>query len=205
MKDKNGFVLGMIVVPLTLVGIGVTYASSVVTPNLFVAGTTAVAAEVNANFAAHAAAINDNDSRITTLEGAGPVNHTMSSSLNISSVTANSSYQKIADVLTFTKQRSGSTIEVILNSRLSVGGFAGGASGVHFQLRVDNAVGTLSQTAAVTSSSTHQFSSMLAVFEGLAAGNHTVSVWTRTNAGTASSVLLDSGGWGGRVFSREID
>ncbi len=64
MESKNRFVLGTMIVPFALVGIGVVYASSVVTPNTFVAGTPAVAAEVNVNFAAHAAAINDNDARI---------------------------------------------------------------------------------------------------------------------------------------------
>lgn len=42
----------------------------VVIPNTFVAGSKAVAAEVNANFDAAAAAINDNDSRISALETA---------------------------------------------------------------------------------------------------------------------------------------
>ena len=64
MKSSTRFAAGMAVVPLTLLGIGVAIASSVVTPNTFVGGTTAVAAEVNANFVAHAAAINDNDLRI---------------------------------------------------------------------------------------------------------------------------------------------
>ncbi len=64
MKHNTPFVLGMSVLPLALFGVAVAMASSVATPNTFVAGTTAVAAEVNANFAAHAAAINDNDARI---------------------------------------------------------------------------------------------------------------------------------------------
>lgn len=43
-------------------------ASSAEIPNTFTAGTTAFAAEVNANFTAVKAAIDDNDSRITTNE-----------------------------------------------------------------------------------------------------------------------------------------
>ncbi len=70
MKSNNKFILGMLVVPLALVGIGVTYASSVATPNTFVGGTMAVASQVNANFAAHAAAINDNDARLDSHDGA---------------------------------------------------------------------------------------------------------------------------------------
>ncbi|MDF1701156.1 MAG: hypothetical protein P1V36_08365 [Planctomycetota bacterium] len=63
---------GMLVLPLALITAGVLYADSVSTPNTFVAGTAAVADEVNANFAAHEAAINDNDSRLSALESTLP-------------------------------------------------------------------------------------------------------------------------------------
>jgi hypothetical protein len=65
MRNTKIFILGMAVMPLALLGIAVALASSVATPNTFTAGTPAVAAEVNANFAAHQVAINDNDTRIT--------------------------------------------------------------------------------------------------------------------------------------------
>ena len=68
MKNRNSFVIGMLAVPLALLGLGVAVASNVVTPNSFTPGTTAMAAEVNSNFAAHANAINDNHARISTLE-----------------------------------------------------------------------------------------------------------------------------------------
>jgi hypothetical protein len=45
------------------------WASSVTIPNSFTAGSTAVAADANANFDAVAASINDNDARITTSTG----------------------------------------------------------------------------------------------------------------------------------------
>ena len=65
MKNRTVFTLGMCVMPVAMLGIGVALASSVATPNTFIAGTPAVAAQVNDNFTAHAAAINDNDTRIT--------------------------------------------------------------------------------------------------------------------------------------------
>jgi len=46
-------------------------ASEVTIPNTFTSGTTASAAEVNANFSALATGVNDNHSRISTLESAG--------------------------------------------------------------------------------------------------------------------------------------
>ena len=45
------------------------YATGVTIPNAFSSGTTTSAAEMNANFDAVKAAVDDNDSRITTLEG----------------------------------------------------------------------------------------------------------------------------------------
>lgn len=61
MRNSRTFVLGMLVVPMALCGLGLAFASSVSTPNTFVSGAPALASEVNANFAAHEAAINDND------------------------------------------------------------------------------------------------------------------------------------------------
>ncbi len=53
---------------LFLLGVTAAWAGSYTIPNSFTSGTAAVAAEVNANFSAAKAAIDDNDSRVTTLE-----------------------------------------------------------------------------------------------------------------------------------------
>lgn len=56
---------GSLIIPVALfITLGLAVASNVSTPHTFVGGTTALSAEVNANFAAHEAAINDNDTRI---------------------------------------------------------------------------------------------------------------------------------------------
>ena len=81
MKSNNKFVLGMMVVPLALVGIGVTYASNVGTPIQFVGGTPALASEVNSNFSDHASAINNNDSGLKYLRNA-PAFHAALSSVS---------------------------------------------------------------------------------------------------------------------------
>ena len=60
----RSFICGLVVLPLILLGISVAIASSVSLPHVFVAGTPAVASEVNANFNAVAAAINDNELRM---------------------------------------------------------------------------------------------------------------------------------------------
>ena len=47
---------------------GFALAGPVTTPNTFTSGSPAVAAEVNDNFSAFEAAVNDNDTRVSTLE-----------------------------------------------------------------------------------------------------------------------------------------
>ena len=69
MRNSTAFVLGALVVPAVICGMAAVFASSVTVPNVFTGGTPAIAAEVNANFAAVEAAINDNNARIESLEG----------------------------------------------------------------------------------------------------------------------------------------
>lgn len=72
MGSRSNFAMGLVVAPLVLAGLTVVFASSVSTPNTFSAGTTIIAAEVNANFAAMQAAINDNDARLNAQESLVP-------------------------------------------------------------------------------------------------------------------------------------
>jgi len=127
----------------------------------------------------------------------------VSNILNIASVAAGTVAIRIADFLTFAKASAESTIEVTLNTRAGTGVFAGGASGVIFEVRIDGATTTMANLAASTVSNTVEFIGIFAVFQGLAIGNHTVSVFVRTNAGTSSPILLDPGGFGGRIVVKE--
>jgi hypothetical protein len=61
----------------------------------------------------------------------------------------------------------------------------------------------LNSEAAITSTGTIDFISIFDVFDGLEIGNHDVQVYVRTNAGTSSDVLLDPGGWGGKLIAKE--
>ena len=68
--DKIKFSLGQVAAMLAIALMGtavIGYASSVTTPHTFTAGTTISASEMNNNFAAIKAAVDDNDSRITSL------------------------------------------------------------------------------------------------------------------------------------------
>ena len=134
----------------------------------------------------------------------GTIYHT-SGNLNTVSLVAGSSFQKIDDFLIFTKQRDDTKIEVIVNSRATSGSFVGDTRGVQYEIRVDdlpafehNLIG------AITTTNTIDFLPMMAVFEFLPAGSHTVSIWALATGGTSGGVLMDPGGWGGRVMTREI-
>ncbi len=69
-RKRRIVTLAIAVAAALIVALGeAALASSVTTPNTFTPGTTAQASQVNANFSAIQTAVNDNASRITTLEG----------------------------------------------------------------------------------------------------------------------------------------
>jgi len=70
MRDLRMFVLGLLALPIAAYVVTRAFAGSVTIPHTFVADTPALAEEVNANFAAVATQINDNDARILALEAA---------------------------------------------------------------------------------------------------------------------------------------
>jgi hypothetical protein len=102
----------------------------------------------------------------------------------------------------FTKNRSDTKIEVHVHSRFSGGNFAG-ANGIHFQIRMDDLEPSIGNDAAITTSNSIEFLSMFSIFQNLPAGPHTVSIWARTPSGSSSGVLVDPGGWGGKIIVKE--
>jgi hypothetical protein len=114
-----------------------------------------------------------------------------------------STYSKMGDFITFTKNSASSSVEVYMNSRVYGGTFAGGASAVQFEIRIDNVTATISNRGVVLNSGNAEFISIMAVFTGLSAGSHTISVWARTNTGTSTDALLDPSGWGGKIIAKE--
>jgi hypothetical protein len=176
--------------------------AQVTIPNTFSAGSTISATEMNQNFTALKNAV----------DPLQVSNYTAFSGLNISSVTVNTAtaglYTKLGTgTLTFTKLRADTKLEVQVHSRFGAGTFAGGAPGIIFQARVDDVASALAQTqGAITTSGVTDFLSFFAVFPGLAAGSHTVSLWATTFiAGTSSTgVLVDPGGFFGGIVVKEL-
>lgn len=101
----------------------------------------------------------------------------------------------------FTKESDKTTIEVHVNSRFSVGELNG--VGVLFQVRVDDRPTSLETEGSILRGNTTEFLSMLAVFRGLSAGRHHVSIWAQAPRGNATSVMVDPGGFGGKIIVKE--
>jgi len=131
--------------------------------------------------------------------------YTQFGGLNSSSVTVTNTWTLlgIGSTKTFVKENADSKIEVFVNSTFSSGIFSGGASGIKFQIRVDGNPANVGNDGAIGSSASEAFISMMGIFENLPAGSHSVSIWGWTNNGSSSSVVVDPGGWGGRIIVKE--
>jgi hypothetical protein len=194
--------LSSIILPLlTLASFAGGARAQLTIPNTFSAGTPISANQMNSNFTAVKNAV---DPLLATT-------YTQFGALNNSSVsvvtTTQGAYTKLGTgTLSFTKTRADTKIEVYVSTRFGSGTFAGGAPGVIFQARVDDAQANVVQTqGAIATSSTVDFLSFMAVFSGLSAGSHTVSLWGTTfSAGTSSTgVLVDPGGFFGGLIVKE--
>jgi hypothetical protein len=108
------------------------------------------------------------------------------------------SYRKITDVGSFTKQESGSTLEITFNGRIYAATMDG--TGAVFELRVDDAATTNGRARASLRSSEAGGggiqASMTGIFTGLGAGSHTVSVWVAGAFNGGTSAYVDPGCWG---------
>lgn len=126
--------------------------------------------------------------------------------LNNAPVNVSSAWTKLnttSGTHSFTKSSNNTKIEVHVNSRFSIGTLSG-ANGVRFQVRIDNNTPTFDNMGSIRTSNTREFLSIFAVFEKLPAGSHTVSIWAQAApSGSATSVVVDPGGWGGKIIVKE--
>ncbi len=133
-------------------------------------------------------------------------NYFSAGSLNTLFKTANNGDSELDRYVTFTTDAVQSTIEVSLNTRAYSGIFstaAPPATIIYFEVRLDGQVTPLSNKAAITASNSTEFISIFAVFKNVPLGPHNVSVWIKTDNGTADGVMLDPGGLGGNMIVKE--
>ncbi len=120
------------------------------------------------------------------------------------SITATDSYSKIGDLGTFEVQSADSLVETTFHGRLYA--FSTDGSGVKFELRVDDVAssagrirGTIKANEMGNTPSNFAVGrpvSMGGLWEGLAVGSHTVSMWAQVaNGTTAANAMYDPGCW----------
>lgn len=188
--------LQFLVATILATSMGLSYAA-VTIPYTFTSGTAAKAADVNANFTALKNAVDP-----LQISNYVQFSNFCNGYITASSTTA-TKLNTTATSHSFTKANANTKIEVTVNSRFAAGTFTT-ATGISFEIRInDAATKYVGNTGAITTSGGNEFISMYAVFTGLAAGTHTVSLWAKTNAGTSSSVLADPGCWGGSIIVKE--
>jgi hypothetical protein len=131
-------------------------------------------------------------------------NYAMFSSLNNNSVTVTTTWTKLnTGTHSFLKNYSSSKIEVYVNSRIRGGTFTN-ATGIYFEVRInDTIIPDFFNQGSINQTGTDEFLTILAVFENLDTGTINISIWSRTNAGSSSDVLVDPGGWGGSIIIKE--
>lgn len=105
-------------------------------------------------------------------------------------------------VMTFTKTAATTSIELQLYSRITSGIWTG-VNYMNYELRIDGNTTPFATTHYAAGSSIQEYVSLNAVFTGLSAGLHTVTITAKTGTGTASNVLVDSGGFGGKIILAE--
>ena len=123
--------------------------------------------------------------------------------LNVGSVNLSTAFSTLsAGTLTFTKQYPNTQVEIYFNSIVYSGVFSG-ASNVQYEIWVDGSVSTISNPHFTKTSGAEDRVIMEAVFQGLSAGSHTISIVAKTNSGTSSGAMIDPGGFGGRLIVKE--
>lgn len=106
--------------------------------------------------------------------------------------TVTSSFQKIANLGTFTKAASDTMAEVNFATTLYTASSTG--TGTVFELRIDDKQTTLGKATALTRQpGAYITADLQGIFPGLAAGTHTVSIWALSTNGNATQAMYDAG------------
>lgn len=179
------------------------YAGSVTITNTFTSGDPAVASEVNQNFTDVKNAVDDNDSRITTIETTIQSNLAIISETSFGSsevFTGTSSFEELKVVTTYTKLSSSSAILITYNDSLQSDG-----SACTIQVRVDGAAPDGGAWAApiYTTYSTQNFFSTTGIFTGISTGLHSIALYKRVLGG--ATCTRDNGNWSPTMIIMEIE
>ena len=116
---------------------------------------------------------------------------------NVGLTSISTTFTKIGDIGGFTVENSASLVEVTHQGRLHISSFNVSA-GSYFQLRVDDLPPLInSGEASIRAAEANQQVPLTftGYWQGLSAGDHTISLWVRTANGTATTAIMNPGGW----------
>ena len=118
--------------------------------------------------------------------------------VDCSSVAAfGTTYVKVIDVGTFSKLNPNSWLEITFNGRVSADTVT--STGAEFELRLDNVATTSGRARAHIWDNEVGYqgvpATIIGIFTGYGAGNHTVSIWVRTSYGSGTYGGVDPGCW----------
>ncbi|MGZ3929998.1 MAG: hypothetical protein ACXVPQ_08360 [Bacteroidia bacterium] len=132
-----------------------------------------------------------------------PVGYTVSGVPNQSIGSVNSTPAMFANTVPFTKQYAGSTIEIMCTMDVLVNAMT--ATGVTFEIMIDGVPSLGNAKAPYFSSSVgvQENITIIGVFPGLAPGPHNVQFYAYTPSGTATTAILNSGGWVPQLVIKE--
>lgn len=127
--------------------------------------------------------------------------------LNIANLaSANSTYTKIEDVMSFTKNEAETAIEIMLTSPLYVNNFSS-ANILFFEVRIGDVPTTFGNAtismSEIASRNNIYPGVIYGVFPGLPVGTHKISIWCKTDSGNASGIYLDPGGYSSKIVVKE--
>ncbi|HSH68259.1 MAG TPA: hypothetical protein VLB84_21200, partial [Bacteroidia bacterium] len=100
-------------------------------------------------------------------------------------------FQKIADMGTFTKSAASSYIKLTVQTNLSVDSLFS-ATGIVYELRIDDQPTLIGNATAFIKTATNSFPvTITAVYHALSNSSHTISMWAKTVNGTAKNAGWD--------------
>ncbi len=123
--------------------------------------------------------------------------------LNTGSETVDETPTPVGPALTVNKVYEDTHLEVFFNSNVLSRDWNASTFFTEFQIRLNGEIGIIENSVPVNVENTYVSIALLDVFEGLPVGSYEVQIYARTNSGGSAFVILDPGGFGGRIVAKE--
>jgi hypothetical protein len=105
--------------------------------------------------------------------------------------------------MSYNKKYANTKLVIYFQSRVFSGTFSGGASDLTYEIRVNGNPSPSGAKFVTSNTNTNEYVSIVAIFTGVAAGFQNISIVGYTNSGGSTGVIVDNGGYGGKVIVKE--